>query len=86
MTIKKVKTIFTSRNSRSNYVLHSFNEHKRARNRANAYLYKSIFFLFLALALFITIFLIIDYDDSNLLNMTPQIKIIIPSDEIRPLH
>ncbi len=84
MTIKKVKTIYTSRNSRSHYVLHSFNEHKRARNRANAYFYKSLIALLVALAFFGLFIFALDYDDSNLVNVTPNIKIIIPPDEALP--
>ena len=49
MTIKKVKYIFDARTSRSQYVLHSLNEHTKVKRGAKKF---SVAMMFLLLAVF----------------------------------
>ncbi len=80
MTIRKVKSIFNSRTSGSQYVLHSLNEHTKVKRRANKSFSVALTALLLAVfTVLIGYFIISDEDiftldksSVNFILLTPQ--------------
>ncbi len=84
MTVKKVKTIFDTRNLESRYVLHSFNEHNRARRKSNSYLSIAVKAFFLAFIFAIVSYYLLEHGD-DLFDVKPTVNIILTPQDLQSI-
>jgi hypothetical protein len=76
MTIKKVKMLFTNKVPQPDNKYYSSKRY-RTKNKANSYLHASIMALFLAMILILLGYMLIDYDENHMYDVTPAINMIL---------